>query len=563
MNRASVLARCAALAAAGALAGCGGGSSSPSGGSSANTASHRGGTFTMIWSSAGSSIDTATDYDPNWFILHMTNDGLVGFRQVAGVQGNQLVPDLATSIPAPTDGGKTYTFTLRPGIRYSTGAAVKASDVAYTLTREFKIPGPGVSFYSGLIGGKACLAHPGMCDLSRGVVADNASRTVTFHLAAPDPNFLEELALPFAYIVPSGTPNKDTGTTPLPATGPYMIKTYQPNNEMLLVRNPDFKQWSAAAQPSGYPDQIDMKIGTGDEAAVTEVENGQADWVYDQPPADRLNELATKYSKRIHISTTPNQYYMAMNVNVAPFNNLKVRQALNFATDRSAIVKLVGGPRLATPSCQILPAGFPGYQANCPYTLNPGTTWTAPDLSRAKQLIAQSGTSGEKVVVIGSPDQTTKAIDLYFVSLLQQLGYKASLKTLSASVEYSYVQDSKNKAQMDFSYWSPDYPAASDFLNLEIGCAGYNPGSTSSPNLSEFCNPSIEATTKRALTQQQTNLSAANVLWSQLDKAVTAQAPQVTLYTAKRLDFVSSRVGNFTWSPAVTSNFLIDQAWVK
>ena len=126
----------------------------------AQMAKHRGGTFNMVWLSAGTSIDTAVDYDPNWFILRMTGDGLMAWKQVGGATGNDLVPDLATAAPTPTNGGKTYTFTIRPGIKYSTGAVVKASDFAYTMTREFKVPGPGVGLYSGIVGAEACIAKP-------------------------------------------------------------------------------------------------------------------------------------------------------------------------------------------------------------------------------------------------------------------------------------------------------------------------------------------------------------------------------------------------------------------
>lgn len=543
------------------------GSAAPTGGDGGSTpaalARHRGGTLTMLWLSAGTSIDTAVDYDPNWFVLHMTSDGLMGWKQVAGSAGNELTPDLAAAAPTPTDGGKTYTFTLRPGIRFSTGATVKPSDVAYTFLREFKVPGPGVSFYSTIVGGTACVSKPATCDLSKGVMADDAAGTVTFHLTASDPDFLQKLALPFTYVVPSGTPDVDTGTKPLPATGPYMISSYQPNKVMNLVRNPTFKQWSALAQPDGYPDAITMNIGVADEDAVTQVEHGQADWVYDPPPGDRLNELATSYAKQIHISQTPDAYYMAMNTKVAPFDNLAVRQALNYAVDRKAIIGLFGGPRLAQPSCQILPPNFPGYQANCPYTLAPGTTWTAPDLTKAKSLVASSGTAGQKVTIVGTTDSTTKSIDLYFVSLLKQLGYDANLKTLASSVEYSYVQDSRNKVQMAYSYWSPDYTAADDFLNVEIGCNGFNAASTASPNLSEFCDPAIQSMTGKAEATQATDADAANAQWAAIDKAVTAAAPQVTLFDSNRLDFVSARVGNYQFSPAVTTNFLIDQAWVQ
>ena len=582
MNRKSLQHSSCVIALAAVLAACSGGGSTKtttssgtpgattSGSASVSSAppaaalaKHRGGTLTMLWQSAGTSIDTATDYDTNWFVLRMTGNGLMGWRQVNGSAGNDLLPNLALRTPIAANAGKRYTFTIRPGIKYSTGATVKASDFVYTMTREFKVPGPGVGLYADIVGAGACIAKPKTCDLSKGVIADDATRTVTFNLAAADSDFLQKLALPFAYVVPAGTPNADTGTKPLPATGPYRIQSYLPNKSMTLIRNANFKQWSAAVQPDGYPDSIVMKIGMTDEDAVTQVEKGQADWMYDPPPADRLNEVATRYAKQIHINSTPNIYYMAMNTRVAPFDNVKVRQAVNFATDRKALVQLFGGSRLATPSCQILPPNFPGYQANCPYTVNPGPMWSAPDLAKAQALVAASGTKGQKVVVVGTADDTSKAVDLYFVSLLKKLGYAASLKTLAASVAYSYVQDSRNKVQMYYSYWSPDYTAAGNFLNVQVGCNGFHAGSTASPNLSEFCDPSIQAKTAQALTTQARDPAAAAGQWAAVDKLTTAQAPQVTLYNQNRLDFVSARVGNYQFSPAVTANFLIDQAWVQ
>lgn len=526
-------------------------------------AQHRGGTLRMLWLSAGASIDTAVDYDPNWFVLRMTADGLMAWKQVGGKAGNDLVPDLAEAMPTVTNAGKTYEFKIRSGIRYSTGGEVKPSDIAYTFLRQFKIPGPGVGMYAAVVGAAACIKTPAGCDLSKGVIADDAKMTVTIQLTAADPDFLQKLALPFVYVVPKGTPNVDTGTKPLPATGPYMIKKYEPNRSMEFVRNPNFKQWSALAQPDGYPDAITMKIGVSDEDAVTQVENNQADWAYDPPPADRLNEIATKFGNQIHISSAPITYFMAMNTKVAPFDNPDVRRAVNFATDRAAVVQLFGGPKLAVPTCQILPPDFPGYQANCPYTANPGVKWSAPDVAKAQQLVDASGTKGQKIVIVGSADDTTKAVSLYFVSLLNQLGYQASLKTLASSVEYSYVQDSRNKVQMTYSYWSPDYNSASNYLNISVGCSGFNAGSTASPNLSGFCDPKIQATTEQALAQQQSNPDQANQLWAQIDTAVTAQAPQVSLFNSNRLDFVSSRVGNYQFSPAVTGYFLINQAWVQ
>jgi ABC-type transport system substrate-binding protein len=160
-------------------------------------------------------------------------------------------------------------------------------------------------------------------------------------------------------------------------------------------------------------------------------------------------------------------------------------------------------------------------------------------------------------------EQRTKAINLYFVSLLRKLGYKASIKTLNSSVQYSYVQDSANKAQLSFSYWYPDYTSASNFMTTVVGCDGFRPHSTSSPNLSEFCDPAIQKKTEQALKLAQTDQDGANKLWAEVDKDTTDQAPLVTLFINNRLDFVSKRLGNFQFNGSVTGNFMIDQAWVQ
>jgi peptide/nickel transport system substrate-binding protein len=553
----------------GALAGCGGGSSNSSSSSSAGSAGgseHRGGTMNLVWNGIGSSIDPAVDYDQNWTMLWMLYDGLVGWKKVGGSEGNVLVPDLATEIPQPTDGGKTYVFTLRKGIQYSDGTPVKASDFQNAIERQYTVPGPVGNFYQGLVGGDACAKTPKSCDLSKGIVPDDAAGTVSFHLTAPDPDFLQKLALPFAYAIPGDTPAKEVGpSNPLPGTGAYMFDHYTPNQEILLVRNPHFHEWSKDAQPDGYPDRILIKLSLTSNAEVTMVEKGQADWMYDQPPADRLNEIATSYTDQVHLNPVPQVYHMAMNTRVAPFDNVKVRQAMNYATDRNAIIKVWGGPQVATPTCQILPPDFPGYEAYCPYTTNPGDgKWHGPDLGKAQQLIDQSGTKGEKIAVICTPDEASQAICLYFVSLFKQLGYDSSIKTLSAAVEYPYTQDSSNKAQISFSYWYPDYPSGADFFDVVIGCNGFHPNSTASANLSEFCDPQIQKMTEKAIETSATDQDAANQMWAEIDKATTDQAPWISLFLPNHIDFVSSRVGNYIFDPNVmVGGILIDQAWVQ
>ena len=111
----------------------------------------------------------------------------------------------------------------------------------------------------------------------------------------------------------------------------------------MLVRNPYFKDWSKDAQPAGYPDEITERFDLTGEAEVTQVENGQADWIGYSIPSDRLNEIATKYPKQLFLNQLTAMWYVPMNTSLAPFNNLKARQAVNYAVDRAAMVRLFGG----------------------------------------------------------------------------------------------------------------------------------------------------------------------------------------------------------------------------
>jgi peptide/nickel transport system substrate-binding protein len=547
-------------------AGCGSSSSnSSSGGGSSGGAGKAGGTYTILANSSFGVADPAQNYTlEEWQLLIDTHDGLVQWKRVGGTPGTQLVPDLATSIPQPTDGGKTYTFQIRKGIKFSNGQVMKPSDFVHTLERQFTVPGP-TSFYSTIVGASAC--KPSHCDLSQGIVADDSAYTLTFHLTAPDPEFLDALGLPFAYVVPSSTPFKLTGNNVPPGTGPYMWKSYNPNSEAVLVRNPYFKQWSADAQPAGYPDQIIEKYGLPISEEVTQVENGSADEVFDGDviPSDRLNELnSPQYANQVHVNPLTADWYMALNTKRPPFNNLQARQAINYAADRNAYVKIGGGTSLAQPTCQILPPNFPGYKPYCPYTAGSDTTkWTGVDLAKAKQLVQQSGTKGMKVVVNSATDETSKALAEQMVNDLNAIGYKASAVLLTGSIQYPYVQNSKNldKWNVAWSAWYQDYPAASDFLNVLLGCGSIHPGSDASPNIAEFCDKSIQAKMDQAEQMGLSNPTGANNLWAEVDHEVTDQAPWVDLFNPKQIDFLSKRVQGYQWNPQWY--ILIDQQWIK
>ncbi len=553
-----------AAAAVLALVAAGCGTSSPSSSSTPAAAGHSGGVFTILANSAFGVADPAQNYTlEEWQLLIDTHDGLVGFAHVGGLPGTKIVPDLATSIPTPTNGGKTYVFHIRRGIKFSNGQVLKPSDFVTTFERQFTVPGP-TSFYSDIVGASKCSTKG--CSLSQGVVADDSAYTLTINLTGPDPELMDQLSLPFAYAVPSGTSPKLTGNNVPPGTGPYMWKSYNPNTEAVLVRNPYFKQWSAQAQPAGNPNEIIEKYGAQVSDEVTAVENDQANEVFDgdQIPSDQLGQLnSPKYASQVHVNTLTADWYFALNTRRPPFNNLQARQAINYAANRSAYVKIAGGPSLAVPTCQILPPNFPSYTQYCPYTTGSGGAWAGPDLAKAKALVQASGTAGMKVVVDGTTDQVGKALVEQMVSDLDSIGYKATPQLLTMSIQYPFVQNSTNSAKWNvgWSAWYQDYPAQSDFLNVLLGCGTIHPNSDASPNIAAYCSSSTQAQINQAESEEATNPTAAAALWTQIDHEDTNAAPWVDMYNPKQIDFLSSNVHGYSWNPQWY--ILIDQLWLS
>jgi YVTN family beta-propeller protein len=529
--------------------------------------SHRGGTLRLVETTFGNraSIDPAVQtFAPPLALQGLTNDGLLTLNHVPGPNGARLVPDLALSVPAPTDGGLTYTFRLRPGIRYSTGGTVRASDVRYSFERLFhpRIRSVGSGFFTKLLGAAACVGHSSRpCDLSRGIVADDRSGTVSFHLAAPDPDFLFKLTLSFAFVLPEGTPNR-IATSGLPATGPYMVRSVSPAGEVVLVRNPRFREWSHAAQPDGYPDRIEWRLPTRISGARMAAE-GRVDLmpvIGSLGPDDRT--LRTRYPGQLRVNSFPGGAFWFLNVNAEPFDDVRVRQAFNYAIDRNHLVtEFWGGPAAATPTCQLIPRLLPGYSRYCPYTLRPSPTgaWHAPDLRKARRLAAASGTSGMRVTLWTDPAASGEG--RYLTSVLRQLGYRAKVAVLPIQRLLAYAGDSRNHAQVVPGGWSADYPSASNFIG-KLACRFFAPGDPDrTTDLSEYCDPAFDGRIERAQALQAVDPERAAVEWAKLDGYVTDRAVLLPTVSFRETDVLSPRVGNYQyhvlWGP------LVDQLWVR
>lgn len=524
---------------------------------------HRGGTIRLLARSAAGTLDPHINYtDQGWQMYQPIYDGLVAFRKAEGMDGFTIVPDLAEALPQVSNDGKTFTFKLRKGIKFSSGQDLGVKDVVASFRRIFKVSGPtSGTFYAGIVGADKCLADTKSCTLDGGVVGDEAAGTITLNLTKPDAEILYKLALPHAVVLPADTPAEDMGSKPIPSTGAYMISAFDPNKGMTVSRNPNFKQWSEDAQPDGYPDVVQYDFGLSEEAAVTAIQNGEADWMFDALPSDRLGELGSKSMDQLHISPLSAWWYAPLNNRLAPFDNEKARQAVAYAIDRNTLVKLFGGKVLASPVCQVLPPDFPGHEDYCPFTKNPGAKWSAPDLDKAKQLVEESGTKGQKVTIIVEDTAISRSIGVYLQSVLTTIGYVADVKPISSNIQFTYIQNTNNKVQMSVTQWYKDYPAASDFLNILFSCASFREGSDASINIAGFCDKDIDVKMQKALDLGVTDQKAADKMWAEIDRQITDKAPAVGLFTPKRLDFVSKRVGNFKFNRQF--NWMITQSWVQ
>jgi len=443
------------------LAGCGGGGNKSSSGDNSNAGSNSnsGKTYPVlrvVWD--------APDYmDPQLYytvaayqINNYVWSGLLGYKHEAGPAGAQLVPYLAQSMPKVSADGMDLKFTLRPNLTYSNGKPVKASDFKYSIERAFKMDSPGVGFFSAIKGvsGDNGYAATKKGHIS-GIITNDANRTIEIKLDHPEGDILYILALEFAHVVPTGTPAADQSTHPIPATGPYMIQSYQPNRGFTLVRNPHFNN-QIPTEPTGNPDKVVGTIITDPVAAYQRVVSGKADYDFQIVPNDRLPEAQSKYKDQLRIYTNANTYYYALNNAIPPFNNIQARKAVQMAIDPQAIISGVYGG-LGRPTQNFLPPGYPQYKK-----IN---AWHF-DLAAAKKLVQQSGTSGQSVDVYGPNEDPSKSSTEYLAGQLSKLGYKPKLHLLSHAVYFQTIGNQATKAQAMFTDWYQDYPHPLDWFDV-------------------------------------------------------------------------------------------------
>jgi peptide/nickel transport system substrate-binding protein len=522
----------AAFAAAGlalVAAGCGSSNKSSSSGNT-TTASSGSSTTGKTFPNFRIAYDTGIDFlDPalsytveGWQIMWNVYLPLIGYKHVNGPDGATIVPYLAQDLPKVTNGGKTYTMTLRKGLKYSNGTPVKASDFSASIIRDFKVDSPGVGFFGNIVG--ADNAKSGSIS---GITTNDATGKISITLKEPQGDFENILATTFAAPVPAKTPAKDQSTTPAPATGPYMIKSYKPNKQAIVVRNPYFKASMFGGNvPSGNPDKMTIDIIGDDSVALQRTISGTDDYDFHQIPPDRLAATQQKYGNQIKVYTPANTYYFFMNVRQPPFDNLKVRQAVNYAINREALVRIYGG--LGQPTENVLPPTYPQYKKHNLYPYN---------LKKAKQLVAASGDKGMAVTVWNHDRGTDPKASAYLVSVLNSIGFKAKEKIINSAVYWTTVGNQATKAQIGFADWFQDYPHPLDWMDVLLN--GNRITQTHNNNYSNFDDSAVNAKIE-SLKKQPTLTSSVNAQWAALDQQVMQQAPWAPFMNRQFTDFFNS-----------------------
>jgi peptide/nickel transport system substrate-binding protein len=511
-------------------AGCGGGGNESSGGGGSSNEGKTYPVLRVVWD--------APDYmDPGLYytvaayqVANYVWTGLVGYKHQSGPAGAELQPYLAESMPKVSADGKNFKFTLRDGLKFSDGTEVKASDFKATIERLFKIDSPGVGFFTEIkgVGGANGFAETKKGGIS-GIKVDDAARTIDITLDTARGDCLYIRATEFAHVVPASTPASDQSTNPIPATGPYMIKSYVPSRSFELVRNPNFND-QIPDIPKGNPDQVLGTIVSDPVAAYQRVVTGKADYDFIQVPNDRLPEAQSKYKDQLKIYTNANTYYFALNNKLAPFNNIDARRAVNYAIDREAIISGVYGG-LGRPTQNFLPPGYPQYKKIDEYTF---------DLAKAKQLVQKSGTAGAAVDVYGPNSGTSKEVTEYLAGQLEKIGYKPKLKLLGDQVYFPTIDNQATKAHAMFTDWYQDYPHPLDWFDVLLNgnritqTHNNNPGNVDVPSV----NKEIEA-----LKNFPEINAEVNNRWAKVDRdLMVTYATTVPYMNLSGTDFFSSKM---------------------
>jgi peptide/nickel transport system substrate-binding protein len=479
-------------------------------------------------------------YATSWEIAYATCTPMLTFADSSGAAGVKPIGGVAEP-PTVSRGGKVYTFKLKSGVDFANGTPITGQAIRYTFDRMLspKLASPGDGFFNAIAGAPAVIA--GKAKTVSGIAATTDS--VTFTLSQPVASFAYRMTLPFACPVPIGTAVKPLENGSALLSGPYVVKSYTPQRSLVLARNP---HWNAAQLGNRQiSDEIDIQLGVDDSQAAQLIRAGQlATYGAPMAPTDALQALNDPTLKgHVFVDPLPATTYLWLNTTVAPLNNAKVRQAINYAINRQEIQRVWGGPSQAAPTDQVLPPTMPGYVRAASYPV-------AGDTAKAKALMQAAGvTTPVSLTLRTLSDQPGYAqVAQAIQAELAPIGIKVNIVTAPDAVNGGVISAPKNHVPMGINTWTQDYPYPDDFFGPLLD--GDNITATGNNNYASYNNPAVNKQIASLETQ------ATSAQWNALDKRIIAgDAAWAPLLNPTRVTLFSSSTCGAVFQPVYLVDF--------
>jgi oligopeptide transport system substrate-binding protein len=486
----------------------------------------QGGAAVVTFNNDLTTLDPQVGYDwQNWSVIKSIFDGLMDYKPGT----TELEPDLAKEYTV-SDDGLTYTFKLRDGLKFHNGRPVTAADVKYSLERAVNpaTQSPGAGYFS-MIKGHDELSTGKAKEMSG--IATPDDKTVVFTLTRPDATFLHLMAINFGFVVPKEEVEKagaDWGKKPV-GTGAFKFVEWVPGQHIVLERNQDYHR---AGVP--YLDKLTFEFGQDPTVAVLRLGKGEVDIVGDGiPPAQFAQIMADPANKDlIAIGDQLHTGYVTMNVTQPPFDNLKVRQAVNMAINKDRIVRLINNRGVT--ATQALPPAMPGYnRQNKGYSFDP---------EGAKKLLKEAGAENISTELYAMNVDPNPRIAQAIQQDLAAIGIKAEIRSL-AQAEVIAAGGS-GKAPLVWSggmAWIADFPDPANFYYGILGCAGVVEGGW---NWAKYCNKDLDARAAKADAMVKSDQAEARIAaWQGIFDDVLKEAPWAPVFNEKRFTYHSARLG--------------------
>ncbi|GAA1567373.1 ABC transporter substrate-binding protein [Kribbella sancticallisti] len=517
--------------------------SAPSGGGTA--AAEQGGTFQVLTTSKEISLDPAKSQNLGTSTIHLVLRGLTSWK-TSPDKAAELVPDLATDTGQVSDGGKTWTYKLKPGLKYADGSPIVAADIKYGVERSFapELSG-GLGYHKALLTGAEKYTGPYKGQQLASIETPDDT-TIVFKLNKPFGDWPWVVSMPAFSPVPkkADTDPAHYGEKPV-ASGPYQVKSYAPGSKLELERNP---AWDKATDPArtGLPDSIVLTMGLQADVINQRLiadagDDKNAATTGTSVPAALIPTVTGNPAVKARVATSPSGalQYLAMNNKRPALSNPEVRKAIQYAVDKQAVQVAEGGPEFGGEiATTLITPGIDGYSK---YDLYPAPPQGDPE--KAKSMLAAAGVSNLNLV-LAADNATGLPVAQAIQQGLKRAGINVTIKPLETEALTDLITGPKGDYDLTVSSWLPDYPSALGnlqplFSTSEIGNGGYN--------VSRYSNPAVD--TAIATATAESDRAKAAGLWGAVDKQILADSPMVPLIYARNAFLHGSKVQNFFLPP--------------